>query len=81
MDVYDAMMWGLFLVAFVVILLERYLNYPFGVVELPFVLCPIPPFIKRIRIKNRWVGFDKHWKFVWLKELNKEGEVMRKGGP
>lgn len=45
------------------------LNYPIGFYN-GIVLCIIPPFVKRVRIyKNRWTGFDKNWRFVFIKEL------------
>lgn len=58
-----------FLISILVIYLEYRLNYPIGFYD-GIVLCLVPPFIKRVRIyKNRWIGFDKNWRFVFIKEL------------
>jgi len=58
----------IFLISILSIYLEWKLNYPLGYNDM--VLCIIPPFIKRVRIyKNRWIGFDKNWRFVFIKEL------------
>jgi len=59
----------IFLISILAIYLERKLNYPLGFYD-GIVLYIIPPFIKRIRIyKNRWIGFDKNWRFVFIKEI------------
>lgn len=58
-----------FIVALLAIIIEWKLKYPIGFYD-GIVLCMIPPFIKRVRIdKNRWIGFDKNWRFVFIKEL------------
>lgn len=58
-----------FLISILAIYLEYKLSYPLGFYD-GIVLCIIPPFIKRVRVsKNRWIGFDKNWKFVFIKEL------------
>ena len=58
-------------IGFFVILLEKYFDFPFGTIKLPFVFCFIPPFIKRFRIFGYWIGFDNNWKFIWLKKEHK----------
>lgn len=62
----------IFIISVTAIIIEWKLNYPLGFYD-GIVLCLIPPFIKRIRIyKNRWVGFDKNWKFIYMKELEEK---------
>lgn len=69
-NIYMIIVLIIFFIGILAIYLESRFNYPFGYYD-GIVLCPIPPFIKRIRIKNKWIGFDKHWRFVFMKELNK----------
>lgn len=67
MDTTDVM-FIIFLMTFVVIILEWRMKYPLGATMV--VLCIIPPFVKRVRIyDNKWIGFDLEWKFVFMKEL------------
>ena len=59
----------IFCISTLAIYLEWRFNYPFGKTN-RVVLCPIPPFLKRVRIyKNRYIGFDKDWRFIFMKEL------------
>lgn len=58
----------LFAISIVMVILEAYMGFPFGKVRLPFVCCPIPPFIKRVRISGYWIGFDSNWNFLWFKK-------------
>lgn len=47
------------------------MNYPFGFYD-GIVWCPIPPFVKRVRLwDNKWIGFDSKWKFVVVEKLDK----------
>ena len=63
----DNMTIIIFLIVFLIILIEWRLNFPFGTTMM--VLCPIPPFIKRVRVYGKkWIGFDSEWKFLFLKE-------------
>ena len=54
----DSMIMIIFFIILVTILIEWKLNCPFGTTMM--VLCPISPFIKRVRIyNNKWIGFIK----------------------
>ena len=58
-----------FFISILAIYLEWRFNYPFGKYD-GMVTCLIPPFIKRVRIYGKWIGFDKNWKFIFLRELD-----------
>ena len=66
----DSMIMIIFFIILVIILMEWKLNFPFGTTMV--VLCPIPPFIKRVRIyDNKWIGFDSEWKLCFLRRQKK----------
>lgn len=69
METIILILWIVFSIGMLAIYLENKFNYPFGFYD-GIVFCIIPPFIKRIRIKNKWIGFDENWRFIFFKELN-----------
>lgn len=71
MNIFDYILVGAFIICMLAIYIEKKLNYPLGFYD-GIVLCLVPPFIKRVKLwNNRWVGFDKNWKFIVFKKLDK----------
>lgn len=70
MSIFDYILGIMFVIWILIIYIERKLNYPLGTYN-GIVLCLIPPFIKRIRLQGKWIGFNKEWKFVFFKKLDR----------
>lgn len=71
MNIYDYILIGTFVISTLAIYIEKKLSYPIGFYD-GIVLCLIPPFVKRIRLwDNKWIGFDKNWKLVFFKKLDR----------